>query len=280
MYSVGFDLAAHVLVPGREPVGPCRGDARSWEGGARSSTRRSYFGYVLPSLTALLIARRGLTRLQTWFSIGASTIMLLFLAQGGGRRIIMVAVGAALIVWVQAQPGMKIRKVLDSRGRHDRARVGRCSSCSTSGPWATKNFSTEAATTTTCTWTTTSCGWRRSSRSCPAQHDFVYWRQISFTLVRPIPRVFWPGKPIDPGFDLPSAGRHEGRQPLQFDPRRVVHHVGMAGSDLWRMAPRPAGQHRELRSATSASRPGTPSSTLWPSWFWWRACGRCRTSSS
>jgi hypothetical protein len=27
---------------------------------------------------------------------------------------------------------------------------------------------------------------------------------LVFTLVRPIPRVFWPGKPVDAGFDLPT----------------------------------------------------------------------------
>jgi len=38
----------------------------------------------------------------------------------------------------------------------------------------------------------------------PAQHDYVYFQQVIFTAVRPVPRVFWPGKPVDPGFDLPS----------------------------------------------------------------------------
>ena len=38
----------------------------------------------------------------------------------------------------------------------------------------------------------------------PAQHDYVYLQQLIFTAVRPVPRVFWPGKPIDPGFDLPT----------------------------------------------------------------------------
>ena len=32
----------------------------------------------------------------------------------------------------------------------------------------------------------------------------MYSQQIVFTLVRPIPRVIWPGKPVTPGFDLPS----------------------------------------------------------------------------
>ena len=38
----------------------------------------------------------------------------------------------------------------------------------------------------------------------PAQHDYVYFQQLIFTAIRPVPRVFWPGKPIDPGFDLPT----------------------------------------------------------------------------
>jgi hypothetical protein len=39
----------------------------------------------------------------------------------------------------------------------------------------------------------------------PAEHPYVEFQQIWFTIVRPVPRVFWPNKPIDPGFDLPST---------------------------------------------------------------------------
>ena len=38
----------------------------------------------------------------------------------------------------------------------------------------------------------------------PAELPFVEHRQIWFTIVRPVPRVFWPAKPVDPGFDLPA----------------------------------------------------------------------------
>jgi hypothetical protein len=38
----------------------------------------------------------------------------------------------------------------------------------------------------------------------PADHPHVGLQQLWFTAVRPVPRVFWPGKPVDPGFDLPS----------------------------------------------------------------------------
>jgi hypothetical protein len=38
----------------------------------------------------------------------------------------------------------------------------------------------------------------------PAERDHVYGKQLIFAAVRPVPRVFWPNKPVDPGFDLPS----------------------------------------------------------------------------
>jgi hypothetical protein len=38
----------------------------------------------------------------------------------------------------------------------------------------------------------------------PAEHPHVGYQQLWFTIVRPVPRVLWPGKPIDPGFDLPT----------------------------------------------------------------------------
>ena len=44
----------------------------------------------------------------------------------------------------------------------------------------------------------------------PKSYPFVYHEYFLYVIVRPIPRVFWPGKPIDPGFDLPSAVGAEG----------------------------------------------------------------------
>ena len=43
-------------------------------------------------------------------------MMLAFLSQGGGRRIIGVTVGAAIIVWIQAQPGINIRETAGVAG--------------------------------------------------------------------------------------------------------------------------------------------------------------------
>jgi oligosaccharide repeat unit polymerase len=162
----------------------------------------SYFGYVLPSLTALLIARRGF-KIETLLSISASLVMLAFLAQSGGRRIIMVTVGAALIVWVQTQQGMKIRKVLT------------VAVASVAMVWFmqfmlnARNGGIEAYRTrgNQLEYVHVDDNFLRLAQIIqlvPSQHDYVYFQQIVFTLVRPIPRVLWPAKPIDAGFDLPS----------------------------------------------------------------------------
>ena len=39
----------------------------------------------------------------------------------------------------------------------------------------------------------------------PDYYPHTYHKYFVYVLVRPIPRVFWPDKPVDPGFDLPSA---------------------------------------------------------------------------
>jgi hypothetical protein len=39
----------------------------------------------------------------------------------------------------------------------------------------------------------------------PRQYDYLYAQRFWFTVTRPVPRVLWPGKPTDPGFDLTAA---------------------------------------------------------------------------
>jgi hypothetical protein len=44
----------------------------------------------------------------------------------------------------------------------------------------------------------------------PEHHPYTYEKQIFYYAIRPIPRILWPGKPIDSGFDLPSVlGRED-----------------------------------------------------------------------
>lgn len=201
MYAVDFNIPEMFSYLGKNRWAVPWGRAQL--GGWGSFIEQApYFGYVLPSLTALLIARRGF-RFQTWVSIGATVIMLLFLAQGGGRRILLVTVGAALIVWVQAQPGMKVRKML-TVGAVMLALV-----------WTmqfmlnvrTRGLDEFLASESEYDYVHVDDNFLRLAQIMdiiPSRRDYVYHQQVIFTLIRPVPRAFWPGKPVDAGFDLPS----------------------------------------------------------------------------
>lgn len=201
-YAVGFDIPVMFSYLGEQrwaaPWG--RGQLGGW---SSFIDQLPYFGYVLPSLTAVLIVRRGFS-FQTLVAIAMSAVMLAFLAQGGGRRIIGVTCGAAIIVWVQSQPSLNIRKVLvlgatlvsllwvmqfmlniRSRGYEEFMLRG---TSDYDYLHVDDNFLRLA----------------QIIQLVPASHDYVYFQQVIFTAVRPVPRVFWPGKPVDPGFDLPT----------------------------------------------------------------------------
>ena len=201
-FSVNFDLPVMFSYVGEQrwaaPWG--RGQLGGWDAFLDSM---QYFGYVLPSLTALLIARTGFN-VQAWLSILMSGMMLVFLSQGGGRRIIGVTVGAAIIVWIQAQQVLRVRRLtiaaaavvalLTAMQLMLNIRTGGYEAFMFRGQsdydylHVDDNFLRLAQVV----------------EIVPAEHPHVGLQQIWFTIVRPVPRVFWPNKPVNPGFDLPA----------------------------------------------------------------------------
>lgn len=201
-YSVDFDIPVmfSYLGASRWSAPWARGQLGGWNA---FIDQMPYFGYVLPSLTALLIAKQGLLRFTTLVAIACSVIMLLFLAQGGGRRLIGVTVGAALLVWVQAHPHMRLKNmVIVGVGAIGLAwasqfilniRTGGLESFLERGSeydylHVDDNFLRLA----------------QVIEIVPNQHPYVGSGMVLYALVRPVPRVFWPNKPIDSGFDLPT----------------------------------------------------------------------------
>jgi oligosaccharide repeat unit polymerase len=202
-YYTDFDIGVMFSYIGEQrwsaPWG--RGQMGGW---GAFTDQLQYFGYVLPSLTALLIARSGFT-FQAWFSIMASGIMVVFLAQGGGRRIIGVTVGAAILVWIQAQRELNVRRLTLAMI----AVIGLLAAMQFMLNIRTRGYQEFAFRgTSEYDYLHVDDNFLRLSQIIqivPAERPHVYFRQIWFTLVRPIPRVFWPGKPVDSGFDLPSV---------------------------------------------------------------------------
>lgn len=162
-----------------------------------------YFGYVLPSLTALLIARRGFN-IQVWLSIVTSGIMLAFLSQGGGRRIIGVTLGAAILVWIQAQQVLQVRKLLIA-GAAVVAMAGAMQLMLNIRNIGYAEYMFRGSSDYD--YLHVDDNYLRLAQVIqivPAEHPYVNFQQLWFTIVRPVPRVFWPNKPVDPGFDLPA----------------------------------------------------------------------------
>ena len=175
-----------------------------------------YFGYLLPVLTVVIGRRVGLRNMRTVICVGMSVVMALFLAQSGSRRVIGVVAGMALILWVLDQRRLRVKhlvttvfaivallvalqvmleyrnvglSVLVGQGETPTGRSEKVQILEEQHLRVDDNF----------------------YRLCqiieliPQSYPFVYHKYLFYVIVRPVPRVFWPEKPVDPGFDLPSA---------------------------------------------------------------------------
>jgi hypothetical protein len=180
-----------------------------------------YFGYLLPVLTVVVGRRAGVRNVRTIICLALSVIVALFLAQSGSRRVIGVVVGVALILWVLDQQRLRVKHLvvsvvailallvtlqlmLEYRNVGLGVLIGNGEI--PSGRFEKRQILEEQHLRVDDNF----------YRLCqiiqliPDSYPFVYHKYFVYVIVRPVPRVFWPGKPVDPGFDLPTALGVEG----------------------------------------------------------------------
>ena len=180
-----------------------------------------YFGYLLPVLTVVIGRRVGVRNPRTVVCIGMSIVMALFLAQSGSRRVIGVVGGMALILWILDQRRLRIKHLLTTglaiaalllalqfmleyRNVGLGVLVGKGEIAS--GRFEKRQILEEQHLRVDDNF----------YRLCqiiqliPQSYGYVYQKYLIYVIVRPVPRVFWPGKPVDAGFDLPTALGVEG----------------------------------------------------------------------
>jgi hypothetical protein len=169
----------------------------------------TYFGYLLPPLTVLLARRLGWSDLRT-LCLGMCTLILsAFLVQSGGRRLVGMFFGSGILVWFLGQRKVRLMTALKLgllvvgllftlERMLDNRRVGLlAASDSDSRPGleldannalvrVDDNLFRLAQTTTI----------------FPELQSYTTWRYVLWVAARPVPRLLWPGKPLDPGFDL------------------------------------------------------------------------------
>jgi hypothetical protein len=150
-----------------------------------------------------------------------STVMTLFLAQSGSRRVIGVVAGMALVLWLLDQRRLRVKHLFMTVV----AVVALLLALQIMLEYRNVGLSVLVGT-----GEQTVNGFEKRQvleeqhlrvddnfyRLCqiiqliPKTHAYVYHDYLFYVLVRPVPRVLWPDKPVDPGFDLPSALGVEG----------------------------------------------------------------------
>lgn len=180
-----------------------------------------YFGYLLPMLTVVIGRRVGLRNPRTIICTGMSIVITLFLAQSGSRRVIGVVAGMALVMWILDQQRLRVKQLITTVV----VVAALLLALQIMLEYRNVGFSVLVGT-----GEMTVNGLEKKQvleeqhlrvddnfyRLCqiiqliPKSHPFVYYDYLVYVLVRPVPRVFWPEKPVDPGFDLPSALGVEG----------------------------------------------------------------------
>lgn len=169
----------------------------------------SYFGYLLPPLTVIVVRRVGRGDPRSWILTVFALVLSLFIAQGGGRRLFGVYFGIGAVVWFLGARKVRLSTVVamgllivsmlfmfeQMIAYRDRGLVAMYDQEAQlhegdSGALVRvdDNFYRLAQITAI----------------FPERHDYTTWRYVLWVAVRPIPRLFWPGKPLDPGFDLPG----------------------------------------------------------------------------
>jgi hypothetical protein len=168
----------------------------------------SYFGYMLPSIGVLLAKQEGWLSWRTITIFFFSCIILALLSTGGGRRVIGVILGSAGCTWfLSSQKPTWIYIVLIATFfavvllfmqimllyRNDGL-----SRIWSEGP--------EVRLTEQRTLHVDDNFLRLSQITgiVPQNHPHTTWRWLLWVAVRPVPRVIWPEKPKDPGFNLPD----------------------------------------------------------------------------
>ena len=175
-----------------------------------------YFGFLLPVLTVVVGRRAGVRNTRTIICSIMSVIVALFLAQSGSRRVIGVVVGMALVLWILDQHKLRIKHLvlttvailallltlqvmLEYRNVGLGVLVGEGEISSgrseKRGILEEQHLRVDDNFYRLC----------QIIQLIPDSYPFVYHKYLLYVIVRPVPRIFWPGKPVDPGFDLPTA---------------------------------------------------------------------------
>jgi hypothetical protein len=217
LYESNFSLDRVIvgIMAGRWDAPWSRGQLGGWNAFLEHLV---YFGYVLPSLTVLLaqsLHPPRWVRVPVIIAFCLSLIFVTLLAQSGARRIIGVVIGGALLTWLGLQPKITFKQIVLT--------VAMVISIlyALQGILHIRRFGLEAALegkipeTQETSYLHVDDNFLRLSQIInliPERFEYVGLKPFYYLIARPIPRVFWPDKPLDPGYDLPTMIEMRGAE--------------------------------------------------------------------
>jgi hypothetical protein len=180
-----------------------------------------YFGYLLPGLTALIARKRGWKDLHTVLCGGLTLVILLLTMVDGGRRIIGVMAGVGLLTWFLSGKDFRTRHlvqigvvsvlvlvvlqlIIDYRNIGMAGILGETQDIVDAKYMRSAGIQQEKSSNPRIQVDDNFYRLCQVIQIIPDEHPHVTWRWMLWVAVRPVPRVFWSGKPVDPGFDLPA----------------------------------------------------------------------------
>ena len=200
-----FDAMLGVLWKDRWDAPWSRGQLGGWDA---FLDHLAYFGYLLPALAVLLGRAVGWFNWRTLAIIICALFVGALFSAGGGRRIIGVMFGSAIAVWFLSARPPRLRHLLALAGlgslllwllqimlMYRGVGIGHAFR---DGPdseiESLEHIRVDDNFLRTC----------ELVGIMPALHPHAGFKWLLWVAVRPVPRVFWPSKPVDLGFDLAS----------------------------------------------------------------------------
>lgn len=173
----------------------------------------AYFGYLLPTMAAMLFRRNGWSSLSGWLIMICTVIFFIFVSQSGSRRVVGACVMAAIIYYLLDLPKLKKRHLLvvgvlfaGLLWVMQLMLVTRNIGYNNMG--AVAGFVTDSMTgkvQSQVSKIAVDDNYYRMvqlAQVMPKPYDYVGMQYVLYVLARPIPRVLWKNKPLHGGFAL------------------------------------------------------------------------------
>jgi oligosaccharide repeat unit polymerase len=206
LISCGFDLELLVQSLGAPRF------ATPWQVGRLGDWRTfqyhlTYFGQVVPTLTVVLAHQIGWQQGRSVVAVICTIIMLVFLSSSGSRLEVGSVLGAAIATWLLLQPRITRRLAIGFTVTLVVVLAWMQLMLMIRNQGVTKllagaDFRTDFA------HLVVDDNFYRLTQLLdvmPEPNPHTYGGQIYYVMVRPIPRVFWPEKPVNSGFDFQEA---------------------------------------------------------------------------